>query len=78
MKRDGEKPASEPSVWRQSDGKPISCEEKILVLNENLAEIQEACQEALEDAVLMDVDEAQFRAVLSAMIEGLRNPYAKH
>ncbi len=77
MKRKGDKAASEPPVWRQSDGSPISCEEKLLVLRENLDEIREACQEALEDAVLMDVDEAQFRAALGALVAGLRNPYAK-
>ena len=77
MKREGDNTAPEPAVWRQSDGSPISCEEKILLLRENLTEIQEACQEALEDAVLMDVDEAQFRAALSALVAALRNPYAK-
>ena len=77
MKRDDAKTAAQPPNWRQPDGKPVSCEEKILVLNENLTEIQEACQEALEDAVLMEVDEAQFRAVLTAIIKGLHNPYAK-
>ncbi len=77
MKREGTKPAAEPAVWRQPDGNPLSCEEKIDVLRENLVEIQEACQEALEDAVLMDVDEAQFRQVLRDLVDGLNNPYAK-
>ncbi|MHA1567162.1 MAG: hypothetical protein ACTSX7_17765 [Alphaproteobacteria bacterium] len=77
MKRDDAGTAATPRIWRQPDGNAVSCEEKILVLNENLTEIQEACQEALEDAVLMDVDEAQFRAILTAIVEGLRNPYAK-
>ena len=42
-----------PVVWRQADGEPIVCEEKLKVLNENLAEIRQVCQDALEDAVLM-------------------------
>jgi hypothetical protein len=34
-------------------------------------------QEALEDAVLMGCDEAQFRGVLRELAEGLVNPYRK-
>ena len=55
----------------------MSCEESILVLRENLVEIQDVCQEALEDAVLMDVSEAQFRTVLHALVDELANPYKK-
>ena len=71
------KSPGEPDVWRQPDGAPMACEESILVLRENLAEIHAICQEALEDAVLMDVSEAQFREVLGELIGGLRNPYRK-
>ncbi|MEK9662766.1 MAG: hypothetical protein VW644_13730 [Alphaproteobacteria bacterium] len=68
---------AEPVVWRQPDGEPMACEESILVLRENLAEIHALCQDALEDAVLMDVSEAQFREVLTALIGELKNPYNK-
>ena len=68
---------AEPVKWLQPDGDPMSCEESILVLRENLAEIEDVCQEALEDAVLMDVSEAQFREVLHAVVESLANPYKK-
>src|SRR5438309_1711052 len=44
-------------VWRQPDGSPVSCLEKIKVLNENLAEIEQMAQDALEDAILMGCDE---------------------
>ena len=47
------------------------------MLRENLVEIQDVCQEALEDAVLMDVSEAQFRKVLHALVDELANPYKK-
>ena len=67
----------EPDVWRQPDGEPLACEEKIDVLRENLAEIQHICQEALEDAVLMQLDETQLRATLHQLIDALNNPYAK-
>ena len=40
-------------------------------------EIEDICQEALEDAVLMNVSETQFRKVLHAVVEKLANPYKK-
>lgn len=67
----------EPEKWEQPSGEPVSCEDSILVLRENLVEIQDVCQEALEDAVLMDVSEAQFRKVLHALVDELANPYKK-
>jgi hypothetical protein len=64
-------------VWLTPDGKPVSCLEKIKVLNENLEEIRALAQDALEDAVLMDCDEAQFRDVLQQLVNSLNNPYKK-
>ncbi|HVM80856.1 MAG TPA: hypothetical protein VMU06_17685 [Stellaceae bacterium] len=63
--------------WLTPEGEPVSCLDKIKVLNENLAEIQEMAQEALEDAILMGCDEAQFRAVLEQLARSLVNPYKK-
>lgn len=75
---DTKQPAkAEPRKWLQPGGDPMSCEESILVLRENLIEIEDICQEALEDAVLMDVSEKQFREVLHDMVEKLANPYKK-
>ena len=62
-------------VWRESDGTPVSCVEKLKVLEENLAEIREMCQEALEDAVLMGCDEDQARSVLRQLVEALDKPF---
>ena len=64
-----------PPVWLDPKGEPVSCVEKIKVLNENLDEIKEMCQEALEDAVLMGCDEAQFRGVIDQLAKSLVNPY---
>ena len=64
-------------VWRQPDGTPVSCVEKIKVLNQNLEEIRQLAQDALEDAILMGCDEAQIRAVLQSVVEDLQNPYRK-
>ena len=64
-------------VWRAPDGTALSCREKIKVMNENLAEIRELAQDALEDGLLMGADEAQIRGVLHGLIDGLANPYRK-
>ena len=65
------------TVWRTPEGEPVSCVEKIKVLNENLAELRDMAQDALEDAVLMGCDEAQFRRVVHGLLAGLINPYKK-
>ena len=67
----------QPPVWLQPDGEVVSCREKIKVLNENLEEIRELAQDALEDAVLMGCDEEQLRATLHDLVERLDNPYSK-
>ena len=64
-------------VWLTPEGEPVSCVEKIKVLNENLAELRELAQEALEDAVLIGCDERQLREVLAGIVTALVNPYAK-
>lgn len=70
-------PAVEFPVWRTPEGEPVSCVEKIKVLNENLQEIYELSQEALEDAVLMGCDEGQIREVLGRLVRSLENPYGR-
>jgi hypothetical protein len=62
-------------IWRTPDGEPVSCLEKIKVLNDNLREIRDLAEDALADAVLMGCDDAQFRQVLHDLAEGLVNPY---
>lgn len=62
-------------IWRSPQGEVIACVEKNKVLQENLEEIRQTCQDALEDAVLMGCDEAQVRAVLTELIVALHNPY---
>ena len=55
----------------------VSCREKIKVLNENLLELQEMAQDALEDAVIMGADEEQVRQTLRQLVESLANPYQR-
>lgn len=62
-------------IWRNPHGEIISCVEKNKVLGENLDEIRQICQDALEDAVLMGCDEQQFRSVLAELLAELKNPY---
>lgn len=63
-----------PLVWRQPDGTPVSCQEKLKVLEENLAEVRQVCQDAFEDALLIGCDEAQVRQVLLTVIADLVSP----
>jgi hypothetical protein len=62
-------------TWLTPEGEKVSCIEKIKVLNENLAELRDLAQDALEDAVLMGCDERQVRDVLAGIVAGLVNPY---
>lgn len=62
-------------IWRSPSGEVIACVEKNKVMAENLEEIRQICQDALEDAVLMGCDEAQVRAVLTELVAALDNPY---
>jgi hypothetical protein len=66
-----------PPLWRQADGKPVSCLEKIKVLNQNVQEIETLCADALEDGVLMGCDVDQIKEALHALIDGLKPPGAK-
>ena len=66
-----------PPIWLDPAGRALSCREKIKVLNENLEEIRQLSQDALEDAVLMGGDEPQFRAVMADLVAALQTPYAK-
>ena len=70
-------PGFELPAWSSPDGTPLSCHEKIKVLNQNLVEIRQMCQDALEDAVLMEADEKQFRGVLQSLVDSLENPFGK-
>jgi len=63
-----------PKTWPQPDGAPVSCREKLKTLAENHAELAQIMQDAFEDAVLMGVDEAAMRAILTEMVGGLSSP----
>jgi hypothetical protein len=62
--------------WRQPDGSVVSCTEKLKVLQENMDELLQFAQDALEDAVLMGCDEAQVKEAFVNAIAGLSSGYA--
>lgn len=61
-----------PSQWVGRDGMPLTCEEKIMLLNDHLQEIQELCQQAFEEAMHMGCSEEFLRIVLQDMITSLK------
>ncbi len=69
------RPENPLPVWRQDDGAPVSCLEKIKVLNDNYAELRQMAQDALEDGLLLGCSETQLRAALHALVDDLTNPY---
>jgi hypothetical protein len=65
------------SVWRSDGGQAISCIEKIKVLNENIDELSQIAQDALEDGLLMGCSEVQLRQAFHEAIDRLINPYSQ-
>ncbi|MEO1193155.1 MAG: hypothetical protein AAFY02_15435 [Pseudomonadota bacterium] len=76
MAKDENGDAFEPPVWLHPDGTKVSCVEKIKVLNENLEELRQIAQDALEDGLLMGCDERQLRQTLQQLVGSLQNPYS--
>ena len=62
-------------TWRKPSGAPVSCVEKIKVLNENFAELRNLAQETLDDALLLGCSEDQARQVIREMLDGLTTDY---
>jgi uncharacterized protein (UPF0335 family) len=61
-------------IWPGADGRPIACRDKLKMLAENRAELAQTLQDVFEDAVLMGVDEAAMRAILTDMVRDLESP----
>ncbi len=61
-----------PSQWIGRDGMPLECEERISLLNDNLLEIKELCQQAFADAMQMGCSEEFMRIVLHNMVDSLK------
>ncbi len=63
-----------PETWPGRDGAPVACLEKLKMLRENHAEAAQVLADALEDAVLMGVDEAAMRRILAELVASLPSP----
>ncbi len=62
-------------LWRKLDGDPVSCTEKLKVLEQNLDEFQGLALDFLEDAALMGCDVEQVRQVLVDTLGAIPAPY---
>lgn len=62
-------------VWTGSDGKPLSCTEKIKVLNENLLELRELALATLEDGLLIGCTDRQLRTAMHEIIDALHTDF---
>lgn len=60
--------------WRDPEGRPIACREKLKVLAENQAEAAQVLRDAFEDAVLMGVDPAVMKSALHGLVDRLESP----
>jgi hypothetical protein len=67
-------PLEPPPSWPGADGAPLSCREKLKVLAENHREAAQVLRDAFEDAVLMGVDEAAMRRILTELVAALPSP----
>lgn len=63
-----------PRRWPGADGEPVSCREKLKTLEENHREAVTLLRDVFEDAILMGVDEAAMRRVLTDLIAALPSP----
>ncbi len=63
--------------WVHDDGSVVSCTEKVKVMAENFDELKQIAQDALEDGLLMEVNEQQMREALHKLVDSLVNPYQK-
>lgn len=62
------------TAWPQPDGSPVSCREKLKMLEENQTELAQVMRDAFEDAVLMGVDADAMKRILAEMVGALVTP----
>jgi hypothetical protein len=63
-----------PTNWPGLDGNAVGCREKLKMLTENYAEVSQVLRDAFEDAILMGVNEAAMRQILTEIVAGLDSP----
>ena len=58
--------------WLKPDGRPVSCTEKVMVLNENYEELRAMLKYALEDALVLGCSESQVRSSFHDLIDQIQ------
>lgn len=62
--------------WLRADGSVVACTEKLKTMRENLEELRQIAQDALEDAVLMGCDEVQVKEAFCHLVDSLSSGYS--
>ena len=62
-------------VWIDDEGLPITCHEKIKVMNENFRELEQMAKDLLEDGVLMGCSENHLRQALHHLMASVELTY---
>lgn len=62
-------------VWVDDEGLPITCHEKIKVMNENFSELAMMAKDLLEDGVLMGCSENHLRQALHQLLDTVELTY---
>ena len=62
-------------VWVDDEGQPVTCHEKIKVMNENFREFEQMAKDLLEDGVLMGCSESQIRLSLQQIVKTVALTY---
>lgn len=57
--------------WQSASGAPVTCNEKLAVLEENMAELEQQCRDMLDDALLMGCSCSSAKASLHDLIDQL-------
>lgn len=61
-------------IWRDQDGAPVSCVEKLRVLRENDAEIRQILQDAFDDGILMGATADSMMRSFELALASLKDP----
>lgn len=64
--------------WTKPDGSPVSCTEKVKVLNENYEELKIQIKDALEDALILGCSERQVRQSFHDLIDSIESDIKEH